>query len=73
MNNSLPLDRDAPAVPLLSCPFCGGNAELTTAQIAADTWSWGVECLGCDAQNTGFSEERTAIAAWNRRVQKATP
>lgn len=65
---------------LLPCPFCGGEAEVTTRDVEpqGDPW-YGqntqtfIVCAKCGAClfdeyfHDGFTDEREAVAAWNRR------
>jgi Lar family restriction alleviation protein len=68
---------------LLPCPFCGGEAKITARDVEpqGDPW-YGkniqtfVICTNCgaclfdDYFHDGFTDERKAIAAWNRRTGK---
>lgn len=61
---------------LLSCPFCGGEAELRyhpSCMRDPSHRSWEVGCSICDARvgSTVYAIGKTrdeAIAAWNRRA-----
>lgn len=56
---------------LLSCPFCGGEAELVhplSMGYAYDRYF--VTCKECRATSMRYSTEADAIAAWNRRVKR---
>lgn len=63
---------------LLSCPFCGGEAELTTFGFSWEPLAYGVRCIadakrGFDAhghQIAGFGSAEKAIAAWNSRAER---
>lgn len=50
---------------LLSCPFCGGNAQLNE-YYGHESTHFVVRCIACEAQiyNT---DKAKAIEAWNRR------
>lgn len=57
--------RESPA--LLPCAFCGSKI--------ADVWqgaTFWVECDDCDACGPQCNSERTAIAAWNRRLVESS-
>lgn len=68
--------RDSQA--LLSCPFCGNEAELRyhpSCMRDPSCRAWEVGCSVCDARvgNTIYATGKTrdeAIAAWNRRADK---
>lgn len=50
---------------LKACPFCGGNARVTTwAPTAAS-----VSCIMCGAHFNTYTEAE-AIAAWNTRAER---
>lgn len=72
-----PLDGTAGAVliPLLACPFCGGDAELRGAG-SSGTQHW-AECLvaDCHAMGPNRGSPRDAATGWNRRqgVTQAPP
>jgi Lar family restriction alleviation protein len=52
---------------LLSCPFCGGEAE-TFNPFGTSDGTWTVLCSEC-ASSVGFEQtEAEAIAAWNTRA-----
>lgn len=69
---------------LLPCPFCGGEAHLVSDYSSErDETRWNVwhDCDGFEGESTGYGyslhpwfetpwykDERTAIAAWNRRA-----
>lgn len=49
-------------LPLAACPFCGGEALLTTAM--GESW---VKCKICNASAGMRGSVDRAIAAWNTR------
>lgn len=66
---------------LLSCPFCGGEAELATINnLGHDIIGVVVRCKNCHSEGSSFeygymSPEETeqtekAITAWNKRSDK---
>ena len=69
-------------ITLKPCPFCGGEAEVTTRDVEPQGDQWYgkniqtfVICTNCgaclfdDYFHDGFADEHEAIAAWNRRAQ----
>lgn len=48
---------------LKPCPFCGGDAVLTT-----NCGLHQVMCLGCRFRSLLFTTQRKATRAWNRRA-----
>jgi hypothetical protein len=51
---------------LLSCPFCGGDAEIRESEVCHDTWfSRCIDC-GCRTMTSYSKEEPTAT--WNTRA-----
>lgn len=54
---------------LLSCPFCGGEAELYSTVPTYDSF-WSCICRDCGA-STSFGSEAEAITAWNTRAEDA--
>lgn len=57
---------------LLPCPFCGGEAEVSSVSGSVDTM-YTVGCIGenCKAGPivTSFDSEEAAIAIWNTRAE----
>ena len=52
---------------LLSCPFCGGKAELRHNR----AWDYEVRCTKCRAKTRlHHDNENGAVSDWNRRVGK---
>ena len=53
---------------LLSCPFCGGEAETLTAESMYGGYLFGIMCNDCRSRGDVYDTEAEAIAAWNTRV-----
>ena len=53
---------------LLSCPFCGGEAEMLTAESMYGGYLFGIMCNDCRSRGDVYDTEAEAIAAWNTRV-----
>ena len=51
---------------LLSCPFCGGEAELCIHEATGVSW---VRCIECEASG-GATSAKQAIEAWNTRAER---
>ena len=51
---------------LLSCPFCGGKAELLIVPDVRTKWV--VRCTKCYTNNGTFFSDHDAVETWNRRV-----
>ncbi len=54
---------------LLPCPFCGGEATLTSS--CADDGDNVVECTKCNYELGYYANPKMAIKAWNERVDVA--
>lgn len=58
---------------LKPCPFCGGKAAISETKFNFETdpyAEYGVLCEVCRCElKSGFSSRKTAIRAWNRRVE----
>jgi hypothetical protein len=55
---------------LRSCPFCGGEVELSSAWFRKDGLQFWIECK-CGASIPGIGEtlsREACVAAWNRRA-----
>ena len=52
---------------LLPCPFCGGQAELLSAELR-ETHDAMIECSQCETTGPTSETDAEAIAAWNRRI-----
>lgn len=50
---------------LLTCPFCGGEAELIGSKLD-ELWVW-VWCPNCKACTDAHTVKQSAIEAWNMR------
>ena len=57
---------------LLPCPFCGGEAEMLTAESMHGGNLYGVMCNCCAGRTDVFDTEAEAIAAWNARAERGT-
>lgn len=55
---------------LLSCPFCGGEAEMLTAESMHGGYLFGIMCNDCRSRGDVFDTEAEAIAAWNARAER---
>ena len=55
-------------IELLSCPFCGGEAETLTAESMHGGNLYGVMCANCAGRSDVYDTEAEAIAAWNTRA-----
>lgn len=52
---------------LRPCPFCGGGAELLTAESMHGGHLFGIMCNDCRSRGDVYDTEAEAIAAWNTR------
>ena len=53
---------------LLFCPFCGGEAEMLTAESMNGGYLFGIMCNDCRSRGDVYDTEAEAIAAWNARA-----
>lgn len=53
---------------LLFCPFCGGEAEILTAESMNGGYLFGIMCNDCRSRGDVYDTEAEAIAAWNSRA-----
>ena len=53
---------------LLFCPFCGGEAEMLTAESMYGGYLFGIMCNDCRSRGDVYDTEAEAIAAWNSRA-----
>lgn len=53
---------------LLPCPFCGGEAEMLTAESMNGGYLFGIMCNDCRSRGDVYDTEAEAIAAWNSRA-----
>ena len=53
---------------LKPCPFCGGEAEMLTAESMHGGYLFGIMCDDCRSRGDVYDTEAEAIAAWNTRV-----
>ena len=53
---------------LLPCPFCGGEAEMLTAESMYGGYLFGIMCNDCRSRGDVYDTEAEAIAAWNSRA-----
>ena len=52
---------------LKPCPFCGGEAEVLTAESMNGGYLFGIMCNDCRSRGDVYDTEAEAIEAWNRR------
>lgn len=55
---------------LLPCPFCGGPAEILTAESMNGGYLFGIMCNDCRSRGDIYDTEAEAIAAWNNRAER---
>lgn len=55
---------------LKPCPFCGGEAEMLTAESMHGGNLYGVMCDYCAGRADVYDTEAEAIAAWNSRAER---
>jgi len=55
---------------LKPCPFCGGEAEVLTAESMNGGYLFGVMCNDCRSRGDVYDTEAEAIAAWNIRAER---
>lgn len=55
---------------LKPCPFCGGEAEMLTAESMHGGNLYGVMCNCCACRTDVFDNEAEAIAAWNTQAER---
>jgi Lar family restriction alleviation protein len=55
---------EKPAIALLPCPFCGGEAELGNL---VDEDDYFVQCKDCEVQQIANYKPRVAVRRWNQR------
>lgn len=55
---------------LLPCPFCGGPAEILTAESMNGGYLFGIMCNDCRSRGDVYDTEAEAIAAWNTRAER---
>ena len=53
---------------LRECPFCGGEAEMLTAESMNGGYLFGIMCNDCRSRGDVYDTEAEAIAAWNTRT-----
>lgn len=53
---------------LLPCPFCGGEAEILTAESMHGGYLSGIMCNDCRSRGDVYDTEAEAIEAWNTRA-----
>lgn len=53
---------------LRKCPFCGGEAEISTYYFI----EWYIGCGECSCDLGVFDTKEEAIEAWNKRVPQRT-
>lgn len=52
------------------CPFCGGEAEVLTAESMNGGYLFGIMCNDCRSRGDVYDTEAEAIAAWNTRTER---
>ena len=57
---------------LLPCPFCGGEAEILTAESMHGGYLSGIMCNDCRSRGDVYVTEAEAIEAWNNRIETVT-
>lgn len=55
---------------LKPCPFCGGEAEILTAESMHGGNLYGVMCDCCAGRADVYDTEAEAIEAWNTRAER---
>ena len=55
---------------LKPCPFCGGEAEMLTAESMNGGYLFGIMCNDCCSRGDVYDTEAEAIAAWNSRAER---
>ena len=55
---------------LKPCPFCGGEAEMLTAESMHGGYLFGIMCNDCRSRGDVYDTEAEAIAAWNSRAER---
>ena len=53
---------------LLPCPFCGGEAEVLTAESMNGGYLFGAMCNDCLSRGDVYDTEAEAVEAWNTRA-----
>ena len=53
---------------LKPCPFCGGEAEILTAESMHGGYLSGIMCNDCRSRGDVYDTEAEAIEAWNTRA-----
>lgn len=53
---------------LKPCPFCGGEAEILTAESMRGGYLFGIMCNDCCSRGDVYENEAEAIEAWNTRA-----
>lgn len=55
---------------LKPCPFCGGEAEMLTAESMNGGYLFGIMCNDCRSRGDVYDTEAEAIEAWNTRAER---
>ena len=55
---------------LKPCPFCGGEAEMLTAESMNGGYLFCIMCNDCRSRGDVYDTEAEAIAAWNTRDER---
>lgn len=55
---------------LKPCPFCGGEAEVLTAESMNGGYLFGIMCNDCRSRGDVYNTEAEATEAWNTRAER---
>lgn len=54
-------------VKLKPCPFCGGEAKISTYDWGYSVKEYWIYCHSCDCASGSYHSKEEAIETWNRR------
>ena len=57
-------------IELLPCPFCGGEAILTSRETNYFATRYFVMCEQCHAESKNCQHKEDAVYAWNKRADQ---